>query len=240
MAVLSAVFITKFIILAKSYRKRRIPGNLIRCGGFKALMLSNVIIHILFGILFTFEATKAFSISHKMVFLPRLQFQTLGPFLTRLGVSRGPKESEMSVDEIKAELELRGVDISNCVSRDDIVKLLIDIRATGKANPECIDTFNEAMATGNTLTPDDFDSTYVNQAIGQDGTLPGGLPAEMVQALSSDPEIMRMASDPKLQEIMKAVMDGGPDAMRKYMADPDALMLIQKLSTAMQRVQGPH
>lgn len=45
-----------------------------------------------------------------------------------------------------------------------------------------------------------------------------------------------MLKDPKLQDMMSAVMGGGPEAMKKYLGDPAALMLLQKLTTAISRV----
>ena len=48
----------------------------------------------------------------------------------------------------------------------------------------------------------------------------GGLPKEMIKALAGDKEIMNMLKDPKMQDIMKAVMTGGPTAMKKYLSDP--------------------
>lgn len=44
-----------------------------------------------------------------------------------------------------------------------------------------------------------------------------------------------MLKDPKMQDIMSSMMNGGPDAVKKYMADPDALMLLMKLSKALSR-----
>jgi hypothetical protein len=35
---------------------------------------------------------------------------------------------------------------------------------------------------------------------------------------------------------MKDVMTGGPDGIKKYLSDPDAMMLIQKLTIAISRV----
>jgi hypothetical protein len=40
-----------------------------------------------------------------------------------------------------------------------------------------------------------------------------------------------MLKDPKMQDMMSAVMGGGPDMMKKYLSDPDAMLLLQKLST---------
>ena len=57
----------------------------------------------------------------------------------------------------------------------------------------------------------------------------------MAKALASDPEIMQMLKDKKMQEIMSAVMEGGPEGMKKYLSDPDAMTLISKLSKAINR-----
>jgi hypothetical protein len=48
----------------------------------------------------------------------------------------------MSIDELKAELDLRGVDYQDCVSKTQLAQKLIETRALGKANPNIIDKFN--------------------------------------------------------------------------------------------------
>ena len=58
----------------------------------------------------------------------------------------------------------------------------------------------------------------------------------MMKALASDPSIMQMLKDPKMQDIMKSVMTGGPEAMKKYLRDPDAIVLLNKLSASMQNL----
>jgi hypothetical protein len=35
---------------------------------------------------------------------------------------------------------------------------------------------------------------------------------------------------------MKAVMTGGPDGIKKYLSDPDAMLMLQKLTVAISRV----
>jgi hypothetical protein len=45
-----------------------------------------------------------------------------------------------------------------------------------------------------------------------------------------------MLKDPKMQDMMSAVMGGGPEKMKKYLSDPDAMLLLQKLSAALNRV----
>ena len=49
---------------------------------------------------------------------------------------------------------------------------------------------------------------------------------------------MNMLKDPKMQDIMKAVMTGGPDAIKKYLSDPDAILLLQRLTKAMEKATG--
>ena len=44
-------------------------------------------------------------------------------------------ENQMSVDELKAELELRSVDFSDCMSKQDLAERLIQSRTFGKADP---------------------------------------------------------------------------------------------------------
>lgn len=51
----------------------------------------------------------------------------------------------------------------------------------------------------------------------------GGMSKELLKALAGDREIMTMLQDPKMQDIMKAVMTGGPTAMKKYLSDPGSL-----------------
>ena len=41
-----------------------------------------------------------------------------------------------------------------------------------------------------------------------------------------------------MQDIMKSVMTGGPDAMKKYMYDPDAIKLLGRLSATIGKVTG--
>lgn len=60
----------------------------------------------------------------------------------------------------------------------------------------------------------------MQQIRANDGNLPGGLSPKMVKAMSSDPKIMMILQDKKMQEMMTAIMTKGPDAIKKYMADP--------------------
>ena len=149
-------------------------------------------------------------------------------------------ENAMTVDELKAELAMRGVDAEDCMSKGELVERLVSARAKGTANRGVIDAFNKMNDENAVLPTEDVfeDRDLVAQATAKDGALPGGLSPEIARALASDPEIMAMLRDPKLQDIMTAVMSGGPEAMKKYLADPQALQVIQKLSVAIARATG--
>ena len=146
----------------------------------------------------------------------------------------------MTVDELKAELAMRNVDAEDCLSKSELVERLVSSRAKGTANRGVIDTFNKLSAENALLPPEDVfdDAEMVSKATAKDGALPGGLTPEMARALASDPEIMTMLRDQKLQDIMADVMGGGPEAMKKYLSDPQALQVIQKLSGAIARATG--
>ena len=45
--------------------------------------------------------------------------------------------------EIKAELELRRVDFSDCFDKESLALRLAEARASGKADPEILDKFNK-------------------------------------------------------------------------------------------------
>lgn len=156
----------------------------------------------------------------------------------------GMKENDMTLDELKAELDLRGIEYSDCFTKNELAKRLSESRVMGRADPTIIDNFNEAISTnsesgGPIIDEDILNNIDAEDVTAQDGSMPGGLPPEMMKAMAKDPEIMNMLGDPKMQEIMKTMMSGGPDAMKKYMSDPDAVALLGKLSQAIQRVGGP-
>ena len=142
--------------------------------------------------------------------------------------------AEMTLDEIKAELEVRAVNYDDCFSKRELVQKLGQARREGKATPDLFNQFNE-------LSNDDViksleDKDKVEEVLSKDGRLPGGLAPEVMKELSSDPEIMTMLRDPKMQDIMKAVMTGGPQGLQKYTADPDSILLLNSLSKAMERI----
>ena len=127
-------------------------------------------------------------------------------------------ENSMSIDEIKAELELRGVDYQDCISKNELVQRLVETRVSGKANPDILKSMQ--TQSSDDILISELDDDVLDQATAKDGNLPGGMSKDMLKALSGDPEIMRMLKDPKMQDIMGAVMTGGPDAIKKYLSDP--------------------
>lgn len=140
---------------------------------------------------------------------------------------------KMKVGEIKAELDLRGVTYAGVFERSDLETLLLKARMEGKARPEILDTFNQQREDeekrAGRATPDfDWDAAKAG-----DGNLPGGVDPEALQKLTSSQEMMEIMSNPRLQELMKAVMSKDNETMQKYMADAEILQLMarfQKLS----------
>jgi hypothetical protein len=138
------------------------------------------------------------------------------PTMQRLKSVSKFSENSMSIDELKSELELRCVDYQDCLSKQELVQRLIESRATGKADPNLLKKFN----TGNDVKVSEIEDELIDQTVSNDGNLPGGLSKELLKKLTSDVEIMEMIKDPKLQDIMYAVMAGGADGIKKYMSDP--------------------
>ena len=124
---------------------------------------------------------------------------------------------DMSVDEIKSELDLRRIDFSDCVSKSQLQQRLNENRSKGTANPDIFDKFNNKPDVQPELF-EDFD--VISQMVSNDGNLPGGLSPLVLKALASDREIMSMLRDPKMQEVMKAVMINGASGIKKYLSDP--------------------
>ena len=52
---------------------------------------------------------------------------------------------------------------------------------------------------------------------------------EQLQRLVSDPEIMSMLRDPKMQEVMKEVMSGGVSGLDAYQDDDEVRGLLEKM-----------
>ena len=56
-----------------------------------------------------------------------------------------------------------------------------------------------------------------------------------LQRLVSDPEIMSMLRDPKMQEVMKEVMSGGVSGLDAYQDDDEVRGLLEKMGRARRR-----
>ena len=135
----------------------------------------------------------------------------------------------MRVSEIKAELNLRGIDYTDCFDKESLAQRLREARAKGKADPSILEKFNKSKEE--TLNIDD---ETLEKAIGGDGTLPGGMPPDMLKKLMGNPELMELMSNPKMQEVMTMMMTGGQDTLMKAMAeDQEVYEIVTKLNQIM-------
>ena len=82
-------------------------------------------------------------------------------------------ENNMSVDELKSELEMRGVEHDDCISKSELVDRLIQSRVDGKASPDLLKQLNSLDAEE--VSTEVFDDAEImSQATSRDGNLPGG------------------------------------------------------------------
>jgi hypothetical protein len=108
---------------------------------------------------------------------------------------------------------------------------LNEARSSGKADPCIIDQFNKGNAESNSL---EIDEDTLEGALGGDGTLPGGMPPEMLTQLMSDPELVGMLRSAKMQEVMKLVMSGGQEAFEDALKDDKEMLdCVKKLNQIM-------
>eukprot|EP00584_Thalassiosira_punctigera_P000167 CAMPEP_0172535220 /NCGR_PEP_ID=MMETSP1067-20121228/7332_1 /TAXON_ID=265564 ORGANISM="Thalassiosira punctigera, Strain Tpunct2005C2" /NCGR_SAMPLE_ID=MMETSP1067 /ASSEMBLY_ACC=CAM_ASM_000444 /LENGTH=202 /DNA_ID=CAMNT_0013320137 /DNA_START=77 /DNA_END=685 /DNA_ORIENTATION=+ len=146
-----------------------------------------------------------------------------------------PLPGQMKISEIKSELDLRQISHKDCFDRESLELRLIDARSSGKADPSIIDEFNkrnlEANVKGETFEVSD---EVIEQSVGGDGTLPGGMPPDMLKAMMSDEELVTMLRSPKMQEIMKLVMSSGPEDLENAMKeDKETYECVMKLNKIM-------
>ena len=141
---------------------------------------------------------------------------------------------KMRVSELKSELDLRKVDYANMFEKDELARALADARAAGRADPSLIDDFNRGVAErayaadgGSDSVPELDDATAA--AVASDGGLPGGMSPETLQELMSNPELMAMLQNPKMQEVMKKVMQG--ETATDLMDDPELKQMLAKVSS---------
>ncbi|CAN0430835.1 unnamed protein product [Ectocarpus sp. 12 AP-2014] len=152
--------------------------------------------------------------------------------------------AKMRASEIKAELDMRGVGYTGIFEKDELVEKLIEARSLGRADPSIIDDFNKENLE-NRMDPEraaGFAEDLLNEEklkdlTAADGTLPGGMTPEMLSKMVSNPELMVLMQNPKLQEIMKKVMADGPEAMEELQGDPETAELLKKLEAAMGGMQ---
>jgi hypothetical protein len=147
---------------------------------------------------------------------------------------------KMRVSEIKSELELRGVDYSDCFDKESLATKLEEARSTGKATPDLIDKFNKAKLEETfreeklAINDEDLQSMTAN-----DGTLPGGMSPEAFKNAINNPELMAMAQNPKVQDAMKVVMTGGPEELENAMRkDPELREFLGKLTQVMGGIES--
>ncbi|CAM9351438.1 unnamed protein product [Chrysoparadoxa australica] len=144
--------------------------------------------------------------------------------------------ADMRVGEIKAELDARGISYAGFFEKEELVSRLEKARASGEASPDIVDKFTrtrleERMGTAEPMPS--FSKEEMDAVTAGDGTLPGGLKPEQLQKMMENPEIMVLLQSPKVQAVMKAVMEKGPAAMEDFKDDPEALASLQQLTEAM-------
>ena len=149
---------------------------------------------------------------------------------------------QMRVSEIRAELEIRGISYDDCFDKESLVQRLTQARENGQADPAILHKFNqqrleEKMKSG--ASPSQVvDEDTLQQAVANDGTLPGGLRPEQFQKLTSNPEIMSLLQSTKMQEAMHITMTSGPEELEsKLAADPELREVVQKLDGIMKSMQ---
>ena len=151
-----------------------------------------------------------------------------------------PLPGQMKISEIKSELDLRNVNYKDCFDRESLERRLDEARSAGKADPSIIDEFNkrnlEANVKGETFNVSD---EMIESSVGGDGTLPGGMPPDMLKEMMGDEELVTMLRSPKMQDVMKLMMSEGKDALEEAMKnDQETYECVQKLNQIMSRMNS--
>ena len=74
----------------------------------------------------------------------------------------------------------------------------------------------------------------MDKVTGGDGTLPGGMPPDILKKLVSNPELMTLMQNPKMQDVMKLMMTGGQEVLEKAMEeDKEIYEIVTKLNSVM-------
>lgn len=146
---------------------------------------------------------------------------------------------KMRVSEIKAELELRGVEYKDCFDKESLSERLLEARATGKANPAILEKFNRAKLE-QTFKEEKLEikDEDLEKVTASDGTLPGGMDPNTFKKLIGNPEVMALLQSPKLQEAMELMMTCGKEELAKKMAeDAELQKVVQKLDSVLKTTQ---
>jgi hypothetical protein len=148
------------------------------------------------------------------------------------------KVKAMRVSEIKAELDLRKISYVGLFEKEELARALAESRAEGRADPEILDRFNrekmERMMDENAPpvagAGNGEADVSLDDAVAGDGSLPGGMSPEKLSELMNNPEMMALLSNPRLQDVMKQVMEKGPAGVDpSMMSDPETREVLEKL-----------
>lgn len=139
----------------------------------------------------------------------------------------------MRAAEIKAELEVRGISFEGVMEKDELADMLARARAEGKASPDILETFNkenlERAIDEETGDMAELDPEALQDVTAADGTLPGGMTPDLLSKMTADPEMMTLLRNPKMQEVMKVVMEKGEEGLAEILQeDPEAVELLSK------------
>jgi hypothetical protein len=142
---------------------------------------------------------------------------------------------KMRVSEIKAELDLRHVSYKDCIDKESLVLCLKEVRATGKADPKILEKFNrQKLESDFSEHKVELSDEVIEQAMANDGTIPGGLKPDQFKKLVGNPEIMTMLQSSKMQEAMSLMMTRGPEELeKKLQEDPELRRTVEKLDGIM-------
>ena len=82
----------------------------------------------------------------------------------------------------------------------------------------------------------DIQDEAIQNVVAGDGTLPGGMTPDVLKKLVSNPDLMVLLQNTKMQEVMKRMMTGGQQSIEQAMReDPEVYALVTKLNQIMQQ-----
>lgn len=90
--------------------------------------------------------------------------------------------------ELKAELDLRKISYEGLFEKEELARQLADARKAGRADPTLLDEFNKQSAESAWQASEESSTPAaapdLSEATAGDGSLPGGMNADALQALS--------------------------------------------------------